>query len=86
MQEFVQKNILNLIGVLISFVVAFTIFQGKIEANANDIEDLKDTLKQQQTLIERVIVLEERQKVDAENIVEIKTDVKDLKEHFKIAQ
>ena len=83
-QDFLKQNALNLIGILVSFAVAFSIFQAKIEANAQEIEELKITTKEQQVLLERIIVLEERQKTNIDNIMEIKADVKDIKNHFSI--
>ena len=68
----------------IGIAIAFTTLQarvGAVEAGHDEISDKIDNL---QILVERIIIVEERSSYNHTDILEIKQDVKDLKDHFNL--
>lgn len=77
LQKFIQDNGWS---ILISFIViamAWATLNAKVNANAEEIDSLT-------ILVERVIRLEEHDENVAEDIIEIKEDLKDIKKSLSV--
>lgn len=91
MKEFLQKNTWNLLITTVAIVIAFTTLSSRVDAIAQDHENIEGRLSALQTLTERIVRLEEGRQINADNIKEIRDnikiineDIKSIKEHFEI--
>lgn len=84
MQEFLKKNTWNLIVTGIAVILAWANLNSRVNVMAQEHENLDKRLVEIQVLTERVIRLEEARQTSAEDIKEIKEDIKDIKAHFEI--
>jgi hypothetical protein len=82
-QKFITDNLWG----IIAFGVAMTIFYATTNVRLNNIEAHAQEARQEaaslRTLIERVIVLEEHDRNFADDIAEIKQDIKEIKQAVK---
>jgi hypothetical protein len=77
LNDFVGKNIWGIILILAGAIVFYTSINLKVKA-------LEEQVTNATSLIERVIVLEERQKNEQKTLDEIKSDVKEIKNGLNI--
>lgn len=84
MQEFIQKNLWNLIITFVAIITAWSFLNSRVANLEAKAYDQQQQIVQYSGLVERVIKLEENRQVVASDIKEIKDDLKDLKKHFEI--
>lgn len=84
MQEFIQKNLWNIIITAGAILIAFSTLSGRVQAVESDHDTLEARIVKIEDLTERLIVIEERTGNNREDILEIKNDIKDLKDHFNL--
>lgn len=82
--KFLADNALQLALMLAGIVAAWTMFSARISAIEVKAQETSEKVSQLQSLVERVIVLEEDRKNTDSTIQEIKGDIKDLKAHFNV--
>lgn len=75
--NFIQKNLWNLMILIASLLIAFVMVRGQIAANAQDIVEIKNRVETIEQLVERVIILEEHDREISADLQEIKQEVKD---------
>lgn len=75
--NWLKQNGWSFLIAVVGVVVAWTLMQTKIEANAKEIDRLG-------TILERVIVLEEHDSQLREDISEIKMDIKEIRSELHI--
>lgn len=76
LHQWFKKNLWGFIVVLVGFLITFTTIKVQVNANTRDIKDLKE-------LVERVIVLEEREDFIFRDLQEIKADIKEIKQKLQ---
>lgn len=84
MQKFIQKNLWNIVIYSAVAIIAFVNLSGRVKAIETEYEKIVVRLDKIEDLTERLIVIEERTGNNREDILEIKSDIKDLKEHFNL--
>lgn len=84
MNDWLKQNGLALVVYAIGLAVAFTTLSARVLAVENDHLTIEVRLDKIEELTERLIVIEERTGNNREDILEIKDDIKDLKEHFNV--
>ena len=84
MQEFLQKNAWNLLITGGTIIIAFATLSSRVSAVSEDHDQIETRLIKIEDLTERIVRLEEGRQVNANNIEEIKADIKDIKRHFEI--
>lgn len=77
MNDWLKQNGLTLFIYAVGIAIAFTALSGRVSAVEEKIASLQE-------LTERLIVIEERTGNNREDILEIKSDIKDLKAHFNL--
>lgn len=84
MNDWLKQNAMMLIVYAVGIIIAFTTLQARVSAVEADHSEIAVKIDKIESLVERIIVVEERALNNREDIIEIKSDVKDLKNHFNI--
>lgn len=79
LNSWIKENAWNLIVTGVAFIMAWTILNSRVSANEVRVVECNAKVDALQVLIERVIVLEERENNIEGDIKEIKDDLKDIK-------
>lgn len=79
MNDFVKKNLWQLAVFVVGFAMAWALLGARVNSNENHIHEVQAKVDTLQTLVERVIVLEERESGIEADIAEIKVDLKLIK-------
>lgn len=79
LNTWIKDNAWNLIVTGVAFIMAWSILSSRVSANELHVAQLSSKIDTLQTLVERVIILEERESNIETDIVEIKTDIKEIK-------
>ncbi len=77
--KFISDNAWSLLFTLVAIAVAWTTMSARVLAVENDHGEITERLDKIDMVIERIIVLEEREKSIVEDVGEIKVDIKDIK-------
>ena len=77
--KFIQKNSMQIIVFVISFTIAWTLLGTRLQSVEAQSEENKVKLVELTKLVERITVLEERDSSTAENIEDIKKDIREIK-------
>lgn len=84
LQKFFVDNAVTIVVLIVGFVIGWSTLQSdvKVVKAQNEVNEQKiETLSR---LLERVIVLEERDKNYDQDFVEIKQDLRDIKQHLNV--
>jgi len=74
----------QIIAFVVGFAVTFTLLSAKVDSTRAMAQETATKLDAMQILVERIIVLEEHDKGFAEDLGEIKDDIRSVKKHFEI--
>lgn len=84
MQDWIKQNSWSLLIALVGVSIAWATMGAQVQAINNDNERIENRLDKIDDAILRITVLEEHDKNIGEDILEIKSDIKDIKLHFQI--
>ncbi|QGH72335.1 MAG: type VI secretion system protein [Podoviridae sp. ctg2L5] len=84
LNDWFKQNAWNIIITAVAIVIAWSNLSTRVSAVEASHDRLEATLQQLTNLTERIIVVEERQSNIQATVSEIKSDVKDIKDHFLI--
>lgn len=78
LNDFVERNLWAIIMLVIGGAIFYATISSSVTANAKEIDDLNKKVDSLQSLVERIIILEEHDKTFAEDLSEMKTDLKSI--------
>jgi len=84
LQKFLKDNSWNLLITGTAVIIAFASLSTRVSAVEADNARIGSDLDSISIVLERIIVLEEKNRAIQEDIGEIKADIKDIKVHFEI--
>ena len=84
LHRWLTDNAWGIIVATVGIILVFAAIQAKVTANAQEIEEMRIKVNNLQSLVERIIVLEEHDKTITDDINEIKLDIKDIKKGLNI--
>ena len=77
--KFIQDNLIQIIVFVISFTIAWTLLGSRLQIVEAQSPENKAELQKLTELVERIIVLEERDSSITKNIEDIKSDIREIK-------
>lgn len=84
LQKFFVDNAVTIVVLIVGFVIGWSTLQADVKVVKAENEVNEQKIETLSRLVERVIVLEERDKNYDQDFLEIKQDLRDIKQHLNV--